>query len=332
DNEAEFTVSNSNGIIVSGQMGSSAQTFANLSCSDQPLQQCSGTPDGGTATANPTSGPAGTSVNFVVTGYSEGLGLSYDWQYFNDQTNQWVGIGVSGSNVQLVPNGSHGAVLQVRFAATCSFSDLTGYSNVILFTIDNTDCVPTTTGNSGYINNFTADGGGVAISNLGSGPGQNSGYSDFSAMVVEGIPGDEIEYSVKINGSETVGLKIWVDWNDDGLFDTTELVYQSAGYSNTYSGVIAVTTSAATRNYRLRIGSSYTPDSGPNSACGHNGQGEFEDYTIQVVAPPSCIRPSNLATSAITPNSAELSWTENNSATSWNIEYGPSGFVQGQAI
>src|SRR5690606_34888767 len=44
---------------------------------------------------------------------------------------------------------------------------------------------------------------------------------------------------------------------------------------------------------------------------------------------PSCIAPSALSAANITINSAELSWTENNSATSWKIEYGPTGFAQG---
>jgi len=44
---------------------------------------------------------------------------------------------------------------------------------------------------------------------------------------------------------------------------------------------------------------------------------------------PSCIEPTLLGASNITINSAELSWTEMASATSWNIEYGPSGYTQG---
>ena len=43
----------------------------------------------------------------------------------------------------------------------------------------------------------------------------------------------------------------------------------------------------------------------------------------------SCADPSALSESNVTSTSADLDWTENNSATSWTIEYGPAGFTQG---
>jgi len=43
----------------------------------------------------------------------------------------------------------------------------------------------------------------------------------------------------------------------------------------------------------------------------------------------SCIKPTNLSASSITHNSASLSWTENGTATDWDIEYGAEGFSQG---
>lgn len=41
----------------------------------------------------------------------------------------------------------------------------------------------------------------------------------------------------------------------------------------------------------------------------------------------ACPSPSALTSSSITENSAVIGWTENGSATSWNIEYGPAGFT-----
>ena len=43
--------------------------------------------------------------------------------------------------------------------------------------------------------------------------------------------------------------------------------------------------------------------------------------------PPSCPQPSALNASNITATTADLSWTENGSATNWDIEWGPKGFV-----
>jgi hypothetical protein len=43
-----------------------------------------------------------------------------------------------------------------------------------------------------------------------------------------------------------------------------------------------------------------------------------------------CPGPSDLNATGITTTSADLSWTENGTATAWNIEYGEAGFVQGE--
>ena len=44
----------------------------------------------------------------------------------------------------------------------------------------------------------------------------------------------------------------------------------------------------------------------------------------------SCPSPTDLAVANITADSADLSWTENGSATAWNVEFGGTGFTPGQ--
>jgi len=44
---------------------------------------------------------------------------------------------------------------------------------------------------------------------------------------------------------------------------------------------------------------------------------------------PACPEPTTLMATNITPNSADLSWTEMGNTTTWNIEYGPIGYTQG---
>ncbi len=63
------------------------------------------------------------------------------------------------------------------------------------------------------------------------------------------------------------------------------------------------------------------------------GAGYTSDFAIDDISiheAPSCPHPTSLAVSNVGPNSADLSWQENGSATTWNIEYGPAGFTQGQ--
>ena len=46
----------------------------------------------------------------------------------------------------------------------------------------------------------------------------------------------------------------------------------------------------------------------------------------------TCAAPSALTASNIMPTSADLAWTENGTATSWAVEYGPSGFAPGTGM
>jgi len=50
---------------------------------------------------------------------------------------------------------------------------------------------------------------------------------------------------------------------------------------------------------------------------------------IIVGAPPTCPFPTALNTSALSTTSANLAWTENGTATNWQIEYDSAGFTQG---
>lgn len=50
---------------------------------------------------------------------------------------------------------------------------------------------------------------------------------------------------------------------------------------------------------------------------------------VTVGAGPTCLNPVSLRASNLTATSALLSWTESGTATTWNVEYGPTGFTPG---
>ncbi len=60
---------------------------------------------------------------------------------------------------------------------------------------------------------------------------------------------------------------------------------------------------------------------------------EFTDFTLNLSFEPlpDCVAPNNLTATDITSTSATLGWTALGSVTSWNIEWGLSGFVPGEA-
>jgi hypothetical protein len=54
-----------------------------------------------------------------------------------------------------------------------------------------------------------------------------------------------------------------------------------------------------------------------------------DDVTLKLAATDTCSLPSNLTAFNITPTSAVLDWTENGTATEWDIEWGLQGFTLG---
>jgi hypothetical protein len=51
--------------------------------------------------------------------------------------------------------------------------------------------------------------------------------------------------------------------------------------------------------------------------------------TISSQMPPSCLDPTALQASNVSSSSLDVTWTENGTATVWNIEYGTPGFIPG---
>ena len=62
-----------------------------------------------------------------------------------------------------------------------------------------------------------------------------------------------------------------------------------------------------------------------------NGDNYLRIDNVMVNAATSCPKPSSLDVTAVTSSSVTLAWTENGTATAWNIEYGPTGYQQGSS-
>src|SRR5690606_18597641 len=139
ENEVFFTVAE-DGVYYFGFQSYSIADQNQLYVDDILIRElgdpCTGTPDAGIATASMSSGESGSSVDFAVTGYDNTAeGLSYDWEYSTDSGASWESTGASDNEVTFTITGPIGTVFQVRYAATCSFSESTAYSNVVTFTV-----------------------------------------------------------------------------------------------------------------------------------------------------------------------------------------------------
>ncbi len=121
--------------------------------------------------------------------------------------------------------------------------------------------------------------------------------------------GDEATVDITMIG-EYFAVAIWVDWNNNVVFDDDELV--AFGNATTDFSFNFDVPNVTPGNYTMRIGCSYDFASQSDAdPCLNGNYAIFEDYTLQVTEAPACMAVSNLVAENITANTADLSWTVN---------------------
>ena len=299
-----------------------------------PPEACTAMPSGGTASLTPNSGNAGSTFVAKATGVTLASGLAYQWQ--KNIGGTWQDIaGATNINSSIVAeSGAIGTTTDYRLKVTCTALDLTSYSTTATYTISLVYCTPTgSSNNADEMVNFT-------LNNLNntSAPSEGvSGYKDYSSLVAPAQLEIGVPYVATVkggSGSGNHGAAIWIDYNKNGTFEASEKI---VWIGNTIgANVVAsfpefiVPAGTPLGIYRLRVQYQYSKSGLDLTPCSTSSTlAETEDYSVQVFPVPTCLQPSALTATAITSNSALLSWTS--TGTSFEIEWGLKGFTQGLA-
>ena len=152
-------------------------------------------------------------------------------------------------------------------------------------------CLVTGTNPNSWIDNFSTTNGITNISNLGSGLATDNYEDNFNTLEVSGFATGAFDFSVEIVGG-TVGCAIWVDWNNDLLFDVSEVQFTSNGYADgPFTGTVNIPGGTPNGDYRMRVMIDWNdPNPGDNDACSLAfGRGEVEDYKVVVGDAPTDI-------------------------------------------
>ena len=159
--------------------------------------------------------------------------------------------------------------------------NISATSNVInVTTLSNTLVYCTSKGNSvadEYID-YVSIGG---INNTTAG---NAGYGNFTSLVGN-LPygSNTILFSAGFSGTAyTEYWKIWIDYNQNGTFETAEeMVSGSSSSSANLTSTFTVPTSALAGPTRMRVSMKYNA---AQTACEAFSYGEVEDYTVNIGA------------------------------------------------
>ncbi|WP_417351122.1 GEVED domain-containing protein [Flavobacterium alkalisoli] len=145
-------------------------------------------------------------------------------------------------------------------------------------------CSPTVAedGASGdYLNNFTF----ANIVNNASGDAA-SDYTYYSALTANVSGGQSYTISLQAgNATWTEYFRVWIDYNQDGVFSADESVYNSVTGGNSsvvFTGTVTIPASAYNGVTRMRVFCSYNVLSGVADSCFFDGYGEYEDYNVNI--------------------------------------------------
>lgn len=295
---------NSSGLIDPCATGFAYGEFEDYKFVVNPLDSCTGTPDAGTAIVTPAIGNPNSSYTVSTTGTTMASGMTYQWQS-NTNGGGWVNEGTAASfysDYTATASATEGDVVEWRLMVTCNNSQETSYSTIATFTVEVNYCIPAASNANRYINNFSTTDGIQNISNLASGF-STGGYGNFyDTHTVEAFPSTSVDFTADVVGG-TAGIRVWVDWNQDGTFDTTEEVaYASTSYKNSHTGTINVPADALTGETRMRVVSNYSSSSGSTDPCQTvYSLGEFEDYKFVVTSLPTCTGTPDGGTAMVNP-------------------------------
>jgi len=113
-----------------------------------------------------------------------------------------------------------------------------------------------------------------------------------------------------------------VDISTDSGATYTNIFHQEGNHGNQWNqGLVDLSSYSGTVMFRV---------TGTVSSTGTTYQNDFAIDDFAVEETPSCPEPTGLDASNITDTQADLSWTAGGSENQWNIEYGVTGFTQGQ--
>ncbi len=248
------------------------------------LEDCSGTPNGGVATVNPESGNFSSSYTVSATEYTYGNGITYQWQS-NTAGAGWTNEGALEDHYvsfTATAPGELGIAVEWRLEITCVLSGETSYSEIATFTTVLTYCDATSSSVEPITRVVFA-----GIDNISS-PTSSAGYEDFTAYVAEVQAGGIYSFEAEGNtaGGFTNYFTVWVDWNNNGVFDTDEMyeigsIQGSTGTDGQQAvNDILVPVDAVFGNTRMRVRKNYNSSS--TDPCGTNVFGQVEDYTVTV--------------------------------------------------
>lgn len=156
-------------------------------------------------------------------------------------------------------------------------------------------------------------------------------YSNLTENgAVEITRGVNTVMNVTLATGYSYATNVWIDFNDNFTFESSELVFTGPEGPNTIPTIVNTSfftpLTAPLGEHRMRIVTTDTFQS-PANPCYSGSWGVVVDLLVDVLPAPTCLPPSASSVTNITSSSAQVNWTS--TGTLFNVEYDFAGFTQG---
>lgn len=210
---------------------------------------------------------------------------SYTIEYKTLSAATWTTVTVATNNValsNLIPCTEY----ELRIISTCNINVNNEYSAIVPFKTKGCGACEDATycslagGDASYewISNVT-------LGTLDNTSASDGGYGDYTGgtapQLLRGSTNNYLSLTVSRTMPSTVNWRVWIDYNQNGTFETTEKVLETLSFSGTTTGDSVDVPMAATLGItRMRVAMRYSQSP---AECGTFGYGEVEDYCVNIV-------------------------------------------------
>ena len=207
--------------------------------------------------------------------------ISYNFRYREEGSSVWINVNSITSPAQAL----NGLTLCTRYEyqiATSCIAGITDYG--VLYTFKTKGCGACEELN--YCTSFAISDylyiDKVQMGNIDNTSGDDLGYGEFISTDFAWLMADSAS-SITLTPafplfSLTANWKVWVDWNQNGVFEASELVITASG-SGALTRTITPPTTANIGITRMRIA---VAGLGNPVECGDGDYGEIEDYCVRI--------------------------------------------------
>ena len=119
----------------------------------------------------------------------------------------------------------------------------------------------------------------------------SNGYSDFTNQSTALDRGGAYELIVK-NEESNHQLSLWIDFNENKVFETNELILKNELYSYTGNFIVVIPDDSPLGEHLMQVRTIW--DESSSDPCSSMGFGETEDYKVVIVAPYYVVGIDNL--------------------------------------